>query len=57
MPHFLKRRWYDQKATHVQVDVRGVWPSDTGARAAGPPGNLAKKELVPEASDCKCMLR
>ena len=40
MPPFLKRRWYDLHGTQVAVDVRGVWPSDKEARAAGPPGNL-----------------
>ncbi|CAE7228982.1 mao [Symbiodinium sp. CCMP2592] len=39
MPALLKKRFYDVGGTQVQVDVRGIWDSDTAARAAGIPGN------------------
>ena len=40
MPAFIKKRFYDVNGTQVTVDVRGMWPSDTGARAASSPGHV-----------------
>lgn len=41
MPHHLKKRFYDVYdvgGTQCQVDIRGIWDSDQGARAAAAPG-------------------
>ncbi|CAE7467291.1 unnamed protein product [Symbiodinium sp. CCMP2592] len=39
MPAWLKRRWYEVNGTQVSIDIRGMWPSDTQARAEGVEGN------------------
>ncbi|CAE7769909.1 mao [Symbiodinium sp. CCMP2592] len=43
MPAFIKRRFYECNATQCQIDVRGIWVSDTAARAASVPGNPLMK--------------
>lgn len=40
MPALIKKRFYDVGATQVSVDVRGIWGSDTAARAASAPGHV-----------------